>query len=92
MAATKKTSGPAKTSRAGRPTRMDSDVLSKLSGIPAGKESEAQAIQKSVVAGLKPDDLHPLGLWSGGCYYVASGRPTKKYKYGRYWRLVKCLA
>ncbi len=78
-------------SRANRPKRISSDKLSELAGIPEGKHQEAQEIQMSVSAHLKPGEPHPLGIWSGGCYYVATSRPTNKYKYGTYWRLVKCV-
>ena len=70
---------------------VDTDSLNEPAGIPEGKLAEALSIQMSVAKSLKHDEPHPLGIWSGGCYYVTTNKPTNKYKYGTYWRLVKCV-
>jgi len=65
-----------------------SELLDHLSGIPRGREPEAEEIQNR---GKKPSDpVQPLGTWYNGCYYTKI--KNNKNPRGYSWKLQYCMA
>lgn len=74
------------------PRRKGTAALDGPAGLIAGRLSEARAIQGRGLAGGGSGKAMPLGIWSRGCYWVETEETTDMYKYGTFWKRVKCMA
>jgi hypothetical protein len=71
--------------------KLEGGRLGGPADIPEGKIDQARAIQRKG-HGMSPPGATALGIWSRGCYFVESEEVTEHRAYGRYWRMVECVA